>query len=54
MSSGARRNQIKALEKSKSEKATASAQLEQELNEHTTKLQETESAHAAGPRPRQA
>jgi len=47
MSSGARRNQIKALEKSKSEKAAASAQLEQELNEHTTVLQQTEDAHAA-------
>jgi chromosome segregation ATPase len=47
MSSGARRNQIKALEKSKSEKAAASAELEEQLNAHQTMLQETEDAHAA-------
>jgi len=47
MSSGARRNQIKALEKSKSEKAAASAELEEQLNAHNTMLQETEDAHAA-------
>merc|ERR1719271_2418746 len=47
MSSGARRNQIKALEKSKSEKAAASAELEEQLNAHNTMLQETEDAHTA-------
>merc|ERR1719271_721237 len=47
MESGARSNQIKALEKSKSEKSASSAELEEELNAHTTKLQETEDAHAA-------
>ena len=40
-------NQIKALEKSKSEKSASSAELEEELNAHTTKLQQTEDAHAA-------
>jgi septal ring factor EnvC (AmiA/AmiB activator) len=47
MSSGARRNQIKALEKSKSEKSAASATLEEQLNAHSTELQQTEDAHAA-------
>ena len=47
MESGARSNQIKALEKSKSEKSASSAALEEELNAHTTKLQQTEDAHAA-------
>merc|ERR1719217_1966363 len=35
MESGARSNQIKALEKSKSEKSASSAALEEELNAHT-------------------
>merc|ERR1719502_2289056 len=47
MESGARSNQIKALEKSKSEKSASSAALEEELNAHNTMLQETEDAHAA-------
>merc|ERR1719271_2362141 len=47
MESGARSNQIKALEKSKSAKSASSAALEEELNAHTTKLQQTEDAHAA-------
>jgi hypothetical protein len=42
MQSGARRNQIKALEKAKSEKSAASAQLDQEVNAHETEKTETE------------
>jgi hypothetical protein len=42
MASGARRNTIKALEKAKSEKSAASAQLDQEVNAHETEKTETE------------
>jgi len=42
MASGARRNQIKALEKAKSEKSATSAQLDQEVNAHETEKTETE------------
>jgi len=47
MTAGARRNQIKSLQKSAAEKSTASASLEEELNEHSTELQETEYSHNA-------
>jgi len=47
MESGARRNLIKAEEKSKSEKSEMSAQLESDLNAHKTELQQTKDAHAA-------
>ena len=47
MESGARRNLIKAEEKSKSEKSEMSAQLESDLNAHSTELQQTKDAHAA-------
>jgi hypothetical protein len=42
MASGARANQIKALEKAKSEKSAQSAALEEELNAHETDKSETE------------
>jgi hypothetical protein len=42
MASGARANQIKALEKAKSEKSAQSAALEQEINAHETEKSETE------------
>merc|ERR1719321_307521 len=42
MASGARSNQIKALEKAKSEKSAQSAALEEELNAHETEKSETE------------
>merc|ERR1719420_2137775 len=42
MASGARANQIKALEKAKSEKSAQSAALEEELNAHETEKSETE------------
>jgi hypothetical protein len=47
MESGARRNLIKAEEKSKSEKSEMSAQLESDLNAHKTELQQTQDAHQA-------
>jgi len=47
MSSGASRNQIKALQKSASEKSSASAGLEEEINADTTEKTETENAKAA-------
>jgi hypothetical protein len=47
MTSGARRNQIKAEEHSKSQKAELSAQLESELNAAKTDLQQTQEAQAA-------
>merc|ERR1719321_542832 len=42
MASGARSNQIKALEKAKAEKSAQSAALEEELNAHETEKSETE------------
>jgi len=47
MASGARHNQIKALEKAKSEKSAASAQLDQEVNAHETEKTETEYSKTA-------
>merc|ERR1719473_397063 len=47
MKSGARRNQLKALEKSLSEKSAQVAALTEELNEHETEKQETENSKAA-------
>merc|ERR1719194_167508 len=47
MKSGARRNQLKALEKSLSEKNEQVAALTEELNAHETEKQETENSKAA-------
>jgi len=47
MTSGARRNQIKALQKSATEKSSASAGLEEEINADTTEKTETTNAKAA-------
>merc|ERR1719420_386351 len=47
MTAGARRNQITALQKSASEKAEASAALQEEISQHQSDLQDTENAHAA-------
>merc|ERR1719199_857267 len=47
MKSGARRNQLKALEKSFSEKSEQVAALTEEINAHTTEKQETENSKAA-------
>merc|ERR1719321_1813873 len=47
MASGARANQIKALEKAKSEKSAQSAALEQEINAHETEKSETEYSKTA-------
>jgi len=47
MKSGARRNQLKALEKSFSEKSEQVAALTEELNAHETEKQETENSKAA-------
>jgi len=47
MKSGARRNQLKALEKSLSEKSAQVAALTEELNAHETEKQETENSKAA-------
>jgi hypothetical protein len=47
MASGARRNQITALEKAKSEKSAVSAQLDQEVNAHETEKTETEYSKTA-------
>merc|ERR1719313_3273947 len=47
MKSGARRNQLKALEKSLSEKSAQVAALTEEINEHETEKQETENSKAA-------
>jgi hypothetical protein len=47
MKSGARRNQLKALEKSLSEKSAQVAGLTEELNAHETEKQETENSKAA-------
>jgi len=47
MAQGARNNQIKALEKAKSEKSQMSAQLDAELNEHGTERQQTIASHEA-------
>merc|ERR1719473_1948487 len=47
MQSGARRNQLKALEKSLSEKSAQVAALTEEINAHETEKQETENSKAA-------
>merc|ERR1719440_2144417 len=47
MKSGARRNQLKALEKSLSEKSAQVAALTEEINAHETEKQETENSKAA-------
>jgi len=47
MQAGARRNTIKGLEKSVGEKQEQSAALDEEINTHSTDLQETEAAHGA-------
>jgi len=47
MKSGARRNQLKALEKSLSEKSEQVAALTEEINAHETEKQETENSKAA-------
>merc|ERR1719420_2186305 len=47
MTAGARRNQITALQKSASEKASASAALQEEISEHQSDLTDTQNAHAA-------
>jgi hypothetical protein len=47
MTEGARRNTIKDMEKSVSEKSTLIASMEEDLNAFTTELQETEKAHEA-------
>jgi len=47
MASGARANQIKALEKAKSEKSAMSAALEQDINAHETEKSETEYSKTA-------
>jgi chromosome segregation ATPase len=47
MTEGARRNTIKDMEKSVSEKSTLIASMEEDLNSFNTELQETEKAHEA-------
>merc|ERR1719218_350555 len=47
MKSGARRNQLKALEKSLSDKSEQVAALTEEINAHETEKQETENSKAA-------
>merc|ERR1719421_2562805 len=47
MTEGARRNTIKDMEKSVSEKSTLIASMEEDLNAYSTELQETEKAHEA-------
>jgi len=47
MAAGARANIIKKKEKSKTEKMDMSAELDMQLNQHQTELQQTEDAHAA-------
>merc|ERR1719316_1795996 len=47
MAAGARANIIKKKVKSKTEKADMSAELDMQLNAHSTELQQTEDAHAA-------
>merc|ERR1719201_3089340 len=47
MKSGARRNQLKALEKSLSEKSAQVASLTEEINEHETEKQESQNSKDA-------
>merc|ERR1719253_507401 len=47
MTAGARRNQITALQKAASEKAEASAALQEEISQHQSDLTDTQNAHAA-------
>jgi hypothetical protein len=47
MQAGARRNVIKGLEKARGEKQEQSAELDEDINTHSTDLQETEAAHGA-------